>query len=33
VLNRLPASFLRGLFFVIVSALIVQMLYKGIVSW
>ncbi len=33
VLNRLPASFLRALFFVVVSALIVQMLYKGIVSW
>jgi uncharacterized membrane protein YfcA len=33
VLNRLPGSFLRGLFFVIVGALIVQMLYKGVVSW
>ncbi len=33
VLNKLPGSFLRVLFFVIVSALIIQMLYKGIVSW
>jgi uncharacterized membrane protein YfcA len=33
VLNRLPGSFLRGLFFAIVGMLMVQMLYKGIVSW
>ena len=33
VLNRLRGPLLRGLFILIVAALIVQMLYKGIRSW
>jgi uncharacterized protein len=33
VLNRLKGPLLRALFFFIVAALIVQMLYKGITSW
>jgi uncharacterized protein len=33
VLNRLKGPLLRSLFFLVVAALIVQMLYKGITSW
>jgi uncharacterized protein len=33
VLNKLRGPLLRSLFFVVVAALIVQMLYKGITSW
>jgi uncharacterized membrane protein YfcA len=33
VLNRLKGPVLRALFFLVVAALIVQMLYKGIRSW
>jgi hypothetical protein len=33
VLNKLKGPLLRSLFFLVVAALIVQMLYKGITSW